>query len=161
VTDNPDAIADDWLRTLAIRHLGVESSLTPVAVGWASVDLERAVRDLTAWLPGPAAVDVAPDDDLLGARCRVARRRAALPWVVLEPITEGRLAAFLARHGEGLAVGWLGGPGIPERIAPLQPAQTALGSGRLVTEHDRFGPHLVILESAPWPAPDPTATIGP
>jgi hypothetical protein len=81
------------------------------ARGWATVDLERAERDLGPLLADDAGFVDAPRSTLLGARCRTGRARpddpAGAAWiVVLEPDTEGRLAAFLARHGEGWAVRW-------------------------------------------------------
>ncbi len=82
----------------------------PAAVGWATVELERAERELCAALGlstddfGPAASSIA-----LGARCRIGPGVLgdALVLVLLEPETEGRLAATLARLGEGPAVVWL------------------------------------------------------
>ena len=82
----------------------------PIAVGWATVELDRAARELAADLGiEPGAFTAAPDSAELGAWARVAR--AALPGevavAILEPNTEGRLAAILARHGEGPAAIWL------------------------------------------------------
>ena len=78
------------------------------AIGWATVELDRAERELAdAFGTGIGAFGAAPDDRILGARCRSPR--AAPPGsdsLVLEPTTEGRLAATLARHGEGPAVVW-------------------------------------------------------
>jgi hypothetical protein len=109
----------------------------PSALGWATVELDRAARELEADLGlaagvfAPAAGSVA-----LGARCRVAP--AALPGLalaILEPATEGRLAAMLARLGEGPVVLWsvadesttadrpdaTPGPFGPERLVPGGP----------------------------------------
>ena len=112
------------------------------AIGWATVDHERAQQEL---------------DDLLAARCGRARARAlggnrsrsrarrlrlaARPRppsrdaargavaVLLEPDTEGRVAAFLARFGEGVGVVYLGsGPG---------------QAGELVRGGPAWGPHVV------------------
>jgi hypothetical protein len=79
-----------------------------VGVGWSTVDLERTESELAMWLatddPGdPRDRGDPPGDPHLGARVR-ARRTAGLPgdWMVLlEPTTEGRAAAALARDGEG------------------------------------------------------------
>lgn len=78
--------------------------LVLVAVGWATVDLDRAEAELKTWLGAPRPD---PDEDgtepHLGARTRV-RAAPGLPGdalVLSEPTTEGRLAAALARDGEG------------------------------------------------------------
>ncbi len=81
-------------------------SLRPVAVGWATVDLDRATRELRDLGP----FSDAPFDRLLGATARIGLTRPPVsgatvpPVVLLEPSTEGRLAATLARRGEGWAV---------------------------------------------------------
>jgi hypothetical protein len=73
---------------------------------WSTVDLDRAEAELDPWLlaadatlgDGPSAAD-----PQLGASTRT-RRTIALPGgvvVLAEPRTEGRLAASLARDGEG------------------------------------------------------------
>ena len=75
--------------------------------GWATVELDRAEDELGMWL-GDGAGDaggVPPDaaDPHLGAFARV-RPAGGLPgdsFVLLEPSTEGRLAASLARDSEG------------------------------------------------------------
>lgn len=84
-------------------------------VGWATVDLDRAEAELDAWLePVPDGRDGRDGRDVgrsagdgtephLGARTRV-RHSPGLPGealVMAEPVTEGRLAASLARDGEG------------------------------------------------------------
>jgi hypothetical protein len=69
-------------------------------IGWATVELDRAADELGMWLGDAAAPDAI--DPLLGARARV-RAAGGLPGdtvLLLEPSTEGRLAASLARHGE-------------------------------------------------------------
>lgn len=81
-----------------------------IAHGWATVDLDRAVQELGEALGiPPERFTVAADAQLIGARCRVAD--AVLPdgssLAILEPTTEGRLAATLARVGEGPAAVWL------------------------------------------------------
>jgi hypothetical protein len=116
--------------------------------GWGTIDLERAEAELSALVDG-GRFDDAERSAWLGARCR--RGRAADPgagdWIILlEPDTEGRLAAFLARHGEGWAATWEwpsdGEPGHgalagsrPGPLGPdaLSPGQPASGPFRLVT----------------------------
>ena len=82
---------------------------TAIAVGWATVDLERAVADVAAAFGlVPEAFVPAGSTSALGARCLVHADGlgAGLALVLLEPETEGRLAATLARHDEGPAVVW-------------------------------------------------------
>ena len=86
------------------------AGVRPVGVGWATVELERAERELCTAL-GLSADDFGPATSsiALGARCRIAPGALgdALALVLVEPDTEGRLAATLARLGEGPAVVWL------------------------------------------------------
>ena len=110
----------------------------PVGRGWATVELERAEAEVR----GVVGVDLrfmdADRSAVLGARCRRAEA-ADGEWVVLlEPDREGRLAAFLARHGEGWAATWergddtrsgVAGPLGPELLAADQPVR---GPFRLV-----------------------------
>lgn len=119
----------------AIGAIGVPGDLADgtVAVGWATVELERAEIELGARLPRSARfVDAAPSI-ALGARCR----RTSTPIdgvviVLLEPATEGRIAGFLARFGEGWAATWTledasppADPAVPERPGPLGPERLA------------------------------------
>jgi hypothetical protein len=92
----------------------------PVAIGWATVELDRATSELgrALGLPrGPRAFRPGSRSAVLGGACRVAA--GVLPdggsLVVLEPDTEGRLAGSLARLGEGPVAGWFvaGAPGVP------------------------------------------------
>ena len=127
------------------------SGVPPVAVGWATVELERAERELCAALGlsaddfGPAASSIA-----LGARCRIAPGVLgdALALVLLEPETEGRLAATLARLGEGPAVVWLVVEGRETRdaasardaVAATDEASASLRSSGVITAAVRPGP---------------------
>ena len=101
-----------------------------VGRGWATVDLDRAATEQAHLLDPDGAFEDAPRSDWLGARCRIGR--VAFPasfdgaWLVLlEPDTEGRLAGFLARNGEGWAVTWTAADaaeaGDPGRSGPLGP----------------------------------------
>lgn len=84
----------------------------PLAVGWATVELDRAAAELAGLLvPGETFRD-APDSELLGASCRIGRAATSM-IVLLEPSTEGRLAAALARHGEGWCATWTRDPATP------------------------------------------------
>ena len=105
-----------------------------VGRGWATVEMDRANAELSH-LVGWGGFDPVERSALLGARCRRARALDTTEgeWIVLlEPDTEGRLAAFLARHGEGWAATWEDaadgelagsrrGPLGPETLRPDQP----------------------------------------
>jgi hypothetical protein len=129
---------------------------TPVAIGWATVELERAVAELGVALRWPAGrFAVAADDLLLGARCRVAfgSLPGGLTLLVLEPSTEGRLAASLARSGEGPAAIWLTVADLPGAIdAARTPGATLsseragpLGPERLLRGGSIHGPHRLLV----------------
>lgn len=112
---------------------------TLVGVGWATVELERASREL-----GLAVTD-APDDLALGARCRSGMGDHGTPVILLEPSTEGRLAASLARLGEGPHVTWWdvdesGGTTL------LGPLPGPLGPARLVRDGRHDGRWLFLRE---------------
>lgn len=129
------------------------------ALGWATVELDRATAELGDGLgvPSEGFVEVA-DAVLLGARCRVAS--SVLPnevsIVALEPITEGRLAATLARLGEGPAVVWLAVDDLVGAVAAVQESggHTSLartgpfGQECLVLDGPIHGPHRLLVE---WP----------
>jgi hypothetical protein len=140
----------------------------PVAVGWATVELDRAAVELGTELGiGVERFIDAHATVALGARCRVAR--GCLPdgcsLVLLEPSTEGRLAASLARSGEGPVAVWLAVADLASAVAALRPAgieTTAeragpLGAERLVLDgpiQGRInGPYRLLVE--------PAGTIGP
>lgn len=93
-----------------------------VGRGWATVELDRAERDVRAALGGDLEFAEAPRSVLLGARCRRGEASGGEWIVLLEPDSEGRLAGFLARHGEGWAATWeLGSPGASGVPGPLGP----------------------------------------
>lgn len=81
----------------------------PIAVGWATVELDRAASELTHELGlTPDAFVAAADCRALGARCRVAVDAwpPGTAIAILEPATEGQLAESLARYGEGPTAIW-------------------------------------------------------
>ena len=85
---------------LAARGTSMPAGFVPVALGWATVDLDRVVADLVAAGVDRRTVEPAPDDEAMGALARrVPVEDGTL--LLLEPRTEGRLAAALARYGEG------------------------------------------------------------
>lgn len=93
----------------ALAELGVRpDGPRPLAIGWATVDLDRAAAELAAIVPAGARFQPVERSDVLGATCRVADRvPPGWPAVaLLEPDTEGRLAATLARFGESWVAEW-------------------------------------------------------
>jgi hypothetical protein len=137
--------------------------LASVAVGWATVELDRAASELTAELGLPAgAFSPAAADAALGARCRVAPGAIAGPGgdlalVLLEPSTEGRLAATLARSGEGPAAAWFTTDDETRASAALRdggivvaaPRDGPLGPARLILAGPVHGPHRFLVAHGP------------
>ncbi|MEX1170767.1 MAG: hypothetical protein WEE50_11550 [Chloroflexota bacterium] len=138
VVDRLCAFRAAAIEPLPAAPVGTPSAIvgTPAALGWATVELDRAVRELSDALGIPPERFVAAADSrALGARCRVAD--AALPdgaaLVVLEPATEGRLAATLARVGEGPAAIWLA-------VADLVSARDVARAAGIATSAEGDGP---------------------
>jgi len=123
----------------------------PVALGWATVELDRAAAELALDL-GLATSSFVPADDsvALGARCRVAREAlgGGRSLVILEPSTEGRLAAMLARSGEGPAAIWLAGDDDPA-IDATAPTRGPFGPERRLRDDLPHGLHRFLVDSAP------------
>jgi hypothetical protein len=142
-------------RALIGRHEAIE--------GWATVDLDASAESV---LTVGGRIEPAAADELLGARCLLIRQAAGAGDVVLlEPNTEGRLAATLARHGEGPAVTYLvasDDPAVPLLVAgvPLSAAAGGpLGQGRLLLGGDRWGPHVIAVHREDAVAAPPADTI--
>ena len=129
------AARDPWLADL------------PVAgIGWATVELDRAARELA----GAGPFEMAPRDFALGASARRSpTRRGSLPaLVLLEPDTEGLLAAALTRFGEGVLAVYLSPLDRADvddtpRLGPSRPGP--LGPARLVIGRPAWGPHALVL----------------
>jgi hypothetical protein len=107
------------------------------AIGWATVDVERAAAAFREQLLPGVEFEPVDADILLGAGGLVARPAGEPAIVLLEPSTEGRLAAFLARYGEGPAAVWLdgqvdaaeeAGSARPEAAGPFGPERLLAGS---------------------------------
>lgn len=125
------------------------AAATPSAtnVGWATVELDRVERQLVGCATGltpPTMPDL--EEPLLGARARLIGE-----VVLLEPSTEGPLAAALARHGEGpLALYLVAASEAVERVRAagfqLSTAATGpLGEERRVLVGPRDGPFLLLV----------------
>jgi hypothetical protein len=119
-----------------------------LAVGWATVDRERFVAGL-----GIGAVAQLPDDPHLGAF--VVRHGLTRPLaLVIEPATEGRLAATLARSGEGPTAIYLGlGAGGMQRFAA---AAHPGGNPVSAVRPGPLGPSGILLGGAVW---DPAVVL--
>ena len=135
-------LADAAARLAAVTG-GEALGLPVVALGWATVDSERALAELGEHGPFEAA----PDEAILGARCAIGSRDVAIRLAILEPNTEGRLAATLARHAEGLAVLWVAAAGtLPQDLRLSTPADGPFGRERLVLGGRLGDRHLLVVE---------------
>ena len=123
----------------------------PIALGWATVDLDRAAAELAEELGfRTAAFLPAADSIVLGARCRVADGILAgsVSLVILEPRTEGRLAAALARHGEGPSVTWARSSEVPSR-RPASLLPGPFGPERIQPGGPPRGPFVLLIADRP------------
>ncbi|MEO5883899.1 MAG: hypothetical protein ABIQ58_00065 [Candidatus Limnocylindrales bacterium] len=130
-----------------------------LAVGWATVELDRAAATLLPLLvPGATFADAAPCGHL-GAWCRIGRAdrgpggEAGAFVILMEPSTEGRLAATLARHGEGWWATWETGwsrdrPADANAIRASQVRPGPLGPEWLALGSPVGGPHRLLVEPA-------------
>ncbi len=154
----PSLVAADGLGATLARIVAVARPTRAVG-GWATVELDRAEREVAATLRGgadpggDASVVAVDEDDALGARCRLVRT-GAHEAVLLEPSTEGLLARALARHGEGwLAAYLLADAAAPDRLraAGLSLSREAagpLGPERLIVAGPRSGPFVIVVPTA-------------
>ena len=114
-------------------------------IGWATVELDRAAAELASaiGLAGPDAFRAGAGEPFLGAACRLASPPGGPPVLILEPTTEGRLAAHLARHGEGVAAVYVAMPrghtATQLQHGPLGPQQWLAG--------DRDGPWVIAVST--------------
>jgi hypothetical protein len=148
---DPDARAQLEAAAAAIRAEVAErdpwlAEQPVVGVGWATVERDRAAGELADL----AVFRDAQRDANLGAFARrshpAGRSRPAI--VLLEPDTEGLLAATLARFGEGVRVVYLGPLDRADiddtpRLGPAR--QGPLGPARLVIGRPAWGPHALVL----------------
>jgi hypothetical protein len=101
-----------------------------VGIAWATVEADRAFREL-ATLLGEATWVPQARDSLIGAS--VWRRDPSPPGgpslFVVEPDIDRRLAANLARFGEGVGAVYLAGGGEADRLVAVNP---------------RWGPYVIV-----------------
>lgn len=130
-----------------------EASL--VAIGWATIDLDGPAEPPATMAAADDPTGLLTRDELLGARVRRVGSADGIAVVLLEPDTEGRLAASLARFGEGAAVVWVASRrSAPDPIDELRqrgitlsrPAEGPFGTERLVVGGPPAGPHVLVLE---------------
>lgn len=163
----PDATLDGLLGAPPARLIAaLPASVRPtdrerlVAIAWATVDLARTLEGLEA-SSGVASSEVAARDVVLGGRASVLGR-AGPAIVVIEPDSEGRIAAYLARHGEGIGAVYVavaardGRPDVArrpsDRSVHAAVGPTALGvDGRLRAPAGRWGPFVIELDAADGP----------
>lgn len=125
--------------------------------GWATVELDRAASSFGVVAEAPGSAERRDrhshedaQDELLGASARPIRIANDREIVLLEPFTEGRLAAALARHGEGFTVLYLiVGPDAPTRVREAGFVLSIVGNGpfgpeRLLIGGPRWGPFLIL-----------------
>lgn len=123
---------------------GVGAEPRLIARIWATVDLDRAAGDLG--LP----VQALASEPHLGAAVGLVRPPGGPPIALLEPDTEGRLAATLARHGEGPAGAYL----VAGRSLADEPGvrNGPFGPSVLDRASPRDGPHLILVDPAAVPS---------
>jgi hypothetical protein len=124
------------------------AELHVLAVIWATVDAERVLAGI-----GLPAVEL-EDDQLLGAAVRLVRPSDGAPIALLEPRTEGRIAATLAHAGEGPAGRYVVAvDGLASVLAlaaasgvVLSPAEDGPFGRSVLVLAAAAGPHLVLVD---------------
>jgi len=140
----------DRAPTARVPHSSGDPPLTVVAVGIATVDMDRFAA-AAGW-----AIQAIAQDRVLGAS---SARVIGHPFVLLEPNTEGRVAASLARLGEGPVAIYVTGAsgldlasvGAAMAARRVRMTATALGPFGLefaIAARRAWGPHVVVCDSA-------------
>ena len=135
-----------------------DGDLCVLGLGWATVDTERSATEFVKALDLPGTATSVDRDRLVGAYAHqlVDERFPGGRLVILEPSTEGRLAATLARDGEGPAVLYLGAfDGLDAWLAHARtlgvvvsrPDGGPLGRSVLILGGAPAGPHLVVADA--------------
>ena len=145
----------------------IDDGLVTIARIVATVDLERALVELGDGAAEAAVVAAAAaaavEDPLLGARVVLVEAAPDGAIALAEPTTEGRLAATLARHGEGVAGRYAALPAgddlaaFARRAAAVGVAVSRVvdgpfGPAVLVLTGPVSGPHLIVAERRPLPS---------
>jgi hypothetical protein len=135
-----------------------DGDLCVLGLGWATVDTERSATEFVRALDLPGTATSVDRDRLVGAYAHqlVDERFPGGRLLILEPSTEGRLAATLARDGEGPAVLYLGAfDGLDAWIAHARTMGVVisraedgpLGRSVLILGGAPSGPHLVVADA--------------
>jgi len=126
---------------------GPDDRFRLVAVGWSTVELDRAEAELGMWLAAAGGDPGAVRDPHLGAAVRVweAPELPGSRLAIAEPDTEGRLAASLARDGEGPCALYLAPAG---GLAAWWAAARRRGVVVARREAGPFGPQVLVLGGA-------------
>jgi hypothetical protein len=117
---------------------------TVVALVWATPNVSRTLEEVAApFVDGER-------DRILEGRVR-STRLGAIALLVEQPEMEARLAAFVSRHGQGLAAVYLDRPRFvpqPDPAGrPARPARTPLGRRGWLLPHEwPWGPFVIALE---------------
>jgi hypothetical protein len=128
-----------------------------IAVGWATVELDRAVVELGVALGlSSGRFREAPASAILGGRCLIASGvlEGGVSLALLEPNAEGRLAATLARLDEGPVIAWFPVESLNGAAKALAVSQVRaslaepgpFGLERLVLDGPTYGPHRLLIE---------------
>jgi len=143
----------DGTLTLPIDLGRNAGSPHPAAIGWATVELDRAEADLGAELA--TSFEPTNRDALLGATVR--RSTATEPEILIEePDTEGRLSGALAKHGEGPFALYFRVQHLDQLPGTLsiRAGNGPLGPARLVLNGPPWGPFLILVGPPGPPPPD-------
>ena len=147
---------------MSALELPPERKHEPLALGWATVELDRAAAELAPLLVPGGTFARTQASIHLGAYAWLGRvDPARLPpdapgpaslVVLVEPSTEGRLSLTLARNGEGWCATWWTGP-LPAVAGEPPPARSLLrpgplGDERLLLGGRACGPHRLVVEVA-------------
>jgi hypothetical protein len=140
-------------------------------LGWGTVELDRAEDELSMWVGSRVAGDDLGDDQLLAtARLRASGGLPGAWTVLLEPSSEGRAAAALARDGEGPIALYLrpasgleaGLEGAAARVTTSGPRRPGPFGDQVLLPGALTGPHLIVTEGRePVSARSPAGTIAP
>lgn len=136
------------VEAVIARLLPPGSEPRVLAIIWATVDVDRVLAGIGL------AAERLPNDRLLGAAVRLARPLEGEPIALLEPTTEGRIAATLAQSGEGpagqyvLATGGLSSLVVRAAAAGIgikRADDGPFGASALVLGGPPAGPHFVLV----------------